>query len=618
MKFTGLNEKNIKCAQLTAKHLDVKFQGEIEFCESDCFRVYKDDEKVVVEYTELCEVFRGISFVDRVVKEDCKIEQKCLIPFRATSLDLSRNAVMTVDAVKDWIVLSAAMGLNGLYLYMEDVYTIPEYPYFGHQRGRYTKEELREIEAFANSFGIEITPIIQTLGHLNALKGWDCFNSLWDIDDILMVDNEEVYEFIEAEIRAIRDSLPNAKIISAGMDEATMMGRGKYMDKYGQPDTVKLFLKHLNRVSEICNKYGFRTIADTDLLMSLRYGEYWSAENKITPDMIEEFPKDFIIAYWDYYHYPEDRAMTENMMQTHVDTGKDVLYIAGAWNWWGFTPKNFYSNYVTPTAIDVAIEKGIKYLKISIFGDDGAECPAHSVLPSIVRTAEQLYSNDGEIEKRFMELIGVDYNDFLKLDTVSILHTDADYTGICPSALEKSVFYNDIMIGLMNDDIKQYNLTEKYIKDVEILKNANLGEYDYLMETQRRLAEFLVFKAELPVNLKKAYKEGDKATLENICEEIIPCAIDALEAFNEAFHYQWHKTNKPFGYDVQELRIGGQLLRLKDSKKRIEKYLNGEIDKLEELEPEDLPYKTKNNLHKGTNGIWKSSLTRSVISQVKL
>lgn len=58
-------------------------------------------------------------------------------------------------------------------------------------------------------------------------------------------------------------------------------------------------------------------------------------------------------------------------------------------------------------------------------------------------------------------------------------------------------------------------------------------------------------------------------------------------------------------------------MRLKDSKKRIEKYLSGEIDRLEELEVEDLPYKTKNNLHKGTNGIWKSSLTRSVISQVK-
>lgn len=612
MKNIGLENKE-KQLEIVAKKLNLKFDGEIEFKESDCLRVYKENKKVVVEYSELCEAFRGLSFVDRVNAEDCKIEQKCLIPFRATSLDLSRNAVMTVEAVKDWIVLSAAMGLNGLYMYMEDVYTIPEYPYFGHQRGRYTQEELREIEAYANGFGIEITPIIQTLGHLNALKGWDCFNSLWDIDCILMVDNEEVYEFIECEIRAIRNSFPNAKIISAGMDEAHNMGRGKYMDTYGQPDTIKLFLKHLNRVTEICNKYGFRTIADADLLFSLRYGEYWSATNKITPDMLEGFPEDFIIAYWDYYHYPEDRAITENMMQTHVDTGKDVLYVAGAWNWWGFTPKNFYSNYVTPTVVDVAIEKGVKYIKISIFGDNGAECPVHGVLPSIVRTVEQLYSNDGEIEKRFMELIGTDYNDFMKLDTVSILHCDADYSGICPSALEKSVFYNDIMIGLMNDDIKQYNLTEKYIKDLEILKGANLGEYDYLMETQRRLAEFLVLKAELPVNLKKAYNEGDKEALKNICEEIIPSAIDALESFNEAFCYQWYKTNKPFGYDVQELRIGGQLLRLKDSKKRIERYLKGEIDRLEELEPEDLPYKTKNNLHKGTNGDWKASLTRSVI-----
>ncbi len=615
MKIIGLEQEHFWKVEKVAKHLSLKFDGEIEFCESDCLRVYKNGESVVVEYAELCEVFRGLSFVDRVDTENCKIEQKSRIGYRASSLDLSRNAVMTVDAVKDWIIISATMGLNGLFLYMEDVYTIPEYPYFGHQRGRYTQEELREIEAFANDFGLKVTPIIQTLGHLNALKGWDCFNSMWDILDILMVDSEEVYEFIEAEIRAIRNSLPNATQIHVGMDEATLMGRGKYMDKYGKEDTIVLFLRHLNRVSDICKKYGFRPIVDTDLLFSLRYGDYWNKDYKITPDMIEGFPEDIVICYWDYYHYPEDRDMTENMMQTHVDTGKEVLYIAGCWNWWGFTPKNFYSNYVTPTMVDVAIEKGVKQIKISIFGDDGAESPVYSILPSMARTAEQLYGNDGEIEKRFTELFGVDYNDFLKIDTVSILGCEADYTGICPSALEKSVFYNDIMIGLVNDDVMQYNLTEKYINDLKILESVNLGKYDYLFETQRKLAQFLIFKAELPVNLKKAYKAGDRATLENICEEIIPCAIDALEDFNEVFHYQWHKVNKPFGYDVQELRIGGQLLRLKDTKKRIEMYLNGEIDRLEELEVEDLPLKSKNNLHKGTNGSWKSSLTRSVISQ---
>lgn len=36
-----------------------------------------------------------------------------------TMLDCSRNAVMTVDAVKRWIDLTAKLGCNTLHLYME-------------------------------------------------------------------------------------------------------------------------------------------------------------------------------------------------------------------------------------------------------------------------------------------------------------------------------------------------------------------------------------------------------------------------------------------------------------------------------------------------------------------
>ena len=37
------------------------------------------------------------------------------------------------------------MGLNSLMLYMEDTYEIPEYPYFGHLRGRYSQSDFAGI-----------------------------------------------------------------------------------------------------------------------------------------------------------------------------------------------------------------------------------------------------------------------------------------------------------------------------------------------------------------------------------------------------------------------------------------------------------------------------------------
>ena len=81
-------------------------------------------------------------------------------------LDCSRNAVMKPQEIKSFALFLSKAGYNMLMLYTEDVYEIPDEPYFGYLRGRYTLEELRSVEEYCNSIGIEIIPAIQTLAHL--------------------------------------------------------------------------------------------------------------------------------------------------------------------------------------------------------------------------------------------------------------------------------------------------------------------------------------------------------------------------------------------------------------------------------------------------------------------
>lgn len=57
-------------------------------------------------------------------------------------------------------------------LYTEDTYEVNDEPYFGYVRGRYTKEEMKELDAFAGSLGISLIPCIQTLAHLKATFRW--------------------------------------------------------------------------------------------------------------------------------------------------------------------------------------------------------------------------------------------------------------------------------------------------------------------------------------------------------------------------------------------------------------------------------------------------------------
>ena len=104
-----------------------------------------------------------------------------------TMLDCSRNAVMTVDAVKRWIDLTAKLGCNTLHLYMEDTYEVDGQPYFGHLRGRYSKAELKQIDAYAAAHGMQVIPCIHTLAHVNALFHWPVYREIRDAADILLI-----------------------------------------------------------------------------------------------------------------------------------------------------------------------------------------------------------------------------------------------------------------------------------------------------------------------------------------------------------------------------------------------------------------------------------------------
>ena len=110
--------------------------------------------------------------------------------YQISGSDLSRNAVMTVKQLERFILLTSKMGLNRLMLYMEDTYEIPEYPYFGYFRGRYSAKELKEIDDFAFSLGIETIPCIQTLAHLKNTLKWGYAEKIKDTDDILLVGEE--------------------------------------------------------------------------------------------------------------------------------------------------------------------------------------------------------------------------------------------------------------------------------------------------------------------------------------------------------------------------------------------------------------------------------------------
>ena len=107
-------------------------------------------------------------------------------------IDCSRNGVMKPEKVKEFAKIIKNMGYTGLMLYTEDTYEVENEPYFGYMRGGYTMAELKDMDAYCGSIGIELIPCIQVLAHLGHLPRWEEYAPHMDMADVLLVGDERV------------------------------------------------------------------------------------------------------------------------------------------------------------------------------------------------------------------------------------------------------------------------------------------------------------------------------------------------------------------------------------------------------------------------------------------
>ncbi len=511
-------------------------------------------------------------------------------------LDVSRNAVMKVSEVKNYIDILAKMGYNTLELYAEDTYEIQGEPYFGYLRGAYTANELKELDAYAKGKGIELIPCIQTLAHFTNLRKVHRYQPLFDCDDILLIDDEGVYEFIDKMFQNLAENFTSRQV-NIGMDEAHNVGLGKYLEKHGYCDRSELLVRHLKRVVEIADKYGFTCHMWSDMFFRLaNKGEYYSenaADMEISQEVREKVPQNIALTYWDYYHSEE--KVYDIMFSAHQKFNREVWFAGGAWAWSGFAPMNEYSLQTMQPAMKSAIRNGIKNIMVTVWGDNGKECSFYAVLPSLYairRFADGEFDMD-KIKAEFKEKFNLDFDAFMALDLPSEIKVNGvpnkEWNTLCAT-----MFYNDCFLGMRDDAYaridpvpygKYANLLAEYAKTA--------GDFAYLFDSMSKLCAFLEYKAPIGLKTREAYKSKDRAKIAAMYAYYQEAA-KRLDAFAVAFKKLWMKENKAFGWEIQETRLGGLKARLLGCADRLIAYVDGQLDVIEELEAEILPCEDRN------------------------
>ena len=107
--------------------------------------------------------------------------------------------------------------------------------------------------------------------------------------------------------------------------------------------------------------------------------------------------------------------------------------------------------------------------------------------------------------------------------------------------------------------------------------------------SEELLAPVCEVLTDLGRRLYAAYTEGDREKIAKISASL-PRIADGVSLLLRAHREQWYRENKTFGFAPQELRLGGLRERLFSVQERLDDYLRGEIDRIEELEYAPLPH----------------------------
>lgn len=509
-------------------------------------------------------------------------------------LDFSRNGVMTLPAIKRFLTTIRKMGYDTVFLYMEDTYEVEGEPYFGYMRSKYSIAEMKEIDEFCSSIDMEAIPCIQTLAHLRTFLKWD--QVPFDCDDILLADNERTYQLIENMFKTLSACF-KTKRLHIGMDEAHMLGKGRYFHEHGYVPSGEIIKKHLHKICEIAKPYGYDLLVWSDMFMrTWNGGTYYVKEVKKVPDeVIESMPENVFPVYWDYFH--KDEEAYDCMLKTHKQFHSETWFAGGICGWTGFTPHNQLSIIKSCEAIKACRKNNIKNLFFTMWGDDGMESSHFSLLPALCYVSEYAHGNcdEGKIKAKFKRIVGMEYDDFIKVDLPDLINPDEFMSRENPS---KYMLYADPFLGFTDYTVPNGSNEFYKAKAGELYAVANkTRKYGYIFNTLAALCDVLSIKSELGVKTRAIYKNGDKAELMRLAKEDYTLLNKKIQALHKALSKQWHNDNKPSGFEIQDARLGGLKQRILTCKARLIEYAEGKLDKIEELDVEILKFGTKENGH---------------------
>lgn len=569
-------------------------------------------EQATLTYGSTTDLMHGAALLCGQAQKTAQfdIQQQPRFEVMAAMLDVARNGVPTVAMVKQMIRRLASMGYNELWLYLEDLFEIPEEPYFGRGRGCYRQAELHEISLYGDRFGVTVVPAVQTLAHLhNALK-WDAHLAVKDTDDTLLVGADATKRFLTHLLRAASAPFTTNKI-HVGMDEAYQLGRDRYLDQNGFTDQETLILQQLKLVVSLTQELGLKAYMWSDLWFTFASDkhEMYDPAVHFDPAFKASLPPVGQV-YWDYYH--EDEQTYRDRFAQHFELSDDVAFAGGIWTWSALAPNQSKMLATIDAGLKAAKASGVQQVVATMWFDDGAEVPFSAAWYGLQAFATYQYHDEvtlAIIDAEYETMQGEAATFYQLLD-----HFD-NFTGninVDADNVSKIILYEDLMLQRYRQNLSAVDIEGPYQELIAALSHAQVREDNQLMMIfYRQLAQTILVKQRTLKAIAVLSKDGaDEAQAEAALIAVTNCKT-ALEQLLGDFRALWQQQRRGNGFEIIDVRLGGQIARCNTVTWRINEWLAGRDD-LAELREPILPMDKRNN------GLVGHGLYKEIVSACEL
>ena len=559
----------------------------------DELAVESDGKSVTLTWAAPIQFYRAVSLIPLPLTA-CSIREKARFQSSGIMFDCSRNAVLKPQALRFFFRKMALMGLNLGMMYTEDTYEVPGQPFFGYKRGRYTYDELKALDDYASLFGIELCPCIQTLGHLKRILHWPAYHHLRDNDEVLLADLDETYELLDQMIHAATAPY-RSKRIHLGMDEAYGVGLGAHLTRYGYEDPHSVIGRHLSRVLGICDKYGLHAMMWSDMYFHLDGRNYHS------PGLPSEKAKAAVdpritLMYWDYYQ-PKEEAYADALYK-HAQFPAPTVFAGGIWTWIGPAPDYPTTLQNTVSGLTACAKANIPLALATAWGDNGGECNLTAALLGLQLYGELTFRPDydeDELARRFRRCCHADAQAFLDLSLLNYMPGMKDNPSDPVNAC-KFMLYQDPLIQLFEADTAGSAMAEHFGSLVTRYARYALENPDYalLFDFYTALANALALKCVWHEQAGDAVRSRNREQAAALADGI-PATVEALDTLRVVWRRLWESTNKPNGFEIIEVRMGGIAARMATAGEKMRAFALGQVDTIPELEEQALITKRRPN-----------------------